>query len=197
MVRNRVLGLDFDGVITNPHGFKSTELLNLGYDVPPEHTSREYCINKLRIPLSVYELATYNVNVVGLLDVPLAKNSKKVINKLYKNIMIFIITSRKNDEVVAVKEYLKEKEIKYDRVYNTNRGPKLNILFRIKPIIFVDDTPIKLQELNDLNTCPLFLFRNVENQYYMNDAGWREGGWDRIHSWLLSKRLEKEGGQKR
>lgn len=193
MVRNRVLGLDFDGVITNPHGFKSTELLDLGYDVPPEHTSREYCINKLRIPLSIYELATYNVNVNGLLNVPLAENSKKIINKLYEIVKIFIITSRKNDEIAVAKEYLKEKEIRYDRVYNTNRAPKLNVLSKIKPIIFVDDTPIKLQELNGLNICPLFLFRNDANQYYINDVGWYEGEWDAIHSLLLSKIIQKTG----
>ena len=190
---------DFDGVVTNPHDIKSQELIRLGYEVPPKHTERFYCVEKLGVPLEIYERATYKANIVRLLEIPLENGARDVLARLAtRNVSLVIVTSRTQEEVQNVHSYLKINEIEVDDVINTDLGSKLETIRSISPIMYVDDSPSKLKDLLQLeDNCTLFLYRNVANIHWISDDGqykWLQGKWRDIelHFLRLAEMLIKK-----
>jgi uncharacterized HAD superfamily protein len=191
---------DFDGVVTNPHEIKSQELIRIGYNVPPKHTERLYCVEKLGVPLEIYERAAYKANIVRLLEVPLEKGAHDVLARLARrNVSLVIVTSRTQPEVESLHTYLKINEIEVDHVINTDRRSKLEAIRTISPIMYVDDSPSKLKDLLQLKgSCSLFLYRNVANNHWVSDDGqyeWLQGNWTDIelHFTRLADMLTKKG----
>lgn len=191
---------DFDGVVTNPHDIKSQELIRLGYNIPPKHTERFYCVEKLGVPLEIYERAAYKANIVRLLEVPLEKGARDVLAKLAReNVNLVIVTSRTQPEVESLQAYLQINEIEVDHIINTERRSKLEAIRTISPIMYVDDSPSKLKDLLQLKeSCSLFLYRNVANSHWISDDGqyrWLQGQWGEIevHFSRLADMLIRQG----
>ena len=185
----KVLALDFDGVITEPHYLKTQEFLKLGFDVLPEHTERDYCTKRLGIPLNVYEQASYNANVARLMEIPLAPGAQRALSNLVtQKVRLVIITSRTTDEVRDIVAYLTINKIRIDDIIHTNRESKVEALLSISPLMYVDDSPLKLEELVLLkNWCSLFLYRNVANDYWVAPNSLShliQGTWTDIEVWF-------------
>ena len=191
---------DFDGVVTNPHYIKSQELIRLGYNIPPEHTERFYCVEKLDVPLEVYERAAYKANIVRLMEVPLEKGARDVLAWLAReDVNLVIVTSRTKPEVESLQAYLQINEIEVDHIIITERRSKLKAIRSISPIMYVDDSPSKLKDLLQLKeSCSLFLYRNVANSHWVSDDGhykWLQGKWGEIelHFSRLANILRSKG----
>jgi len=188
-----IIATDFDGVITNPHELKATELHTFGFSFPHEETSRQYCIKIKKVPEKIYESVTFKVNISNLLSVPLEKNVKEVMDKILDaDNMIFIVTSRYNHEMPSLFQYLDKNDLRCNGIINTCRNNKLGTLINLRPDIYIDDAPEKLYELfvnSDgakvhpmLIGCKLILYRNISNRYVKNlrapiievKRGWEE-----------------------
>lgn len=178
-----LITIDFDGVVTSPHRMKSKALKLLGYIVPPEHTDRKFISDNYDIPIDVYEEATFKVNCINLNDVPLETGALSAINEIKKlGFDIIIVTSRRDNEIKYVYDYLRLKGLDDIKVLNTNRKPKLVILKRLKPLLHLDDSLYKLMELEDLrDEIYLMLLQNSANQYSSQNAarlGYSLGDWN-------------------
>lgn len=182
MLFNRpTLAFDFDGVVTSPHKLKSEELKKRGYRVPPEDTAHEWCVKVCRVPEKIYEEVAYNVNITRLLEVPLEFGVKEALQYFVSNnVKLAIITSRKSNEIDALRRFLNLHKLKVDMISHTSREPKSKILCKLSPTMYVDDTPLELKRFNPVkNNCSLFLFRNGTKfliaKRFM--AGWLQGRW--------------------
>lgn len=186
-----IISIDFDGVITNPHRMKSNALKLLGYIIPPEHTDRKYISDNYDFPIDVYEDAIFKVNCLQLNNVPLERGALSAINEI-KNLGfdIIIVTSRRDNEIKYIYDYLRLKGLEDIKVLNTNREPKFVILNRVKPLLHIDDSLYKLMELKDLrDEIYLMLLENEANQYSLHDAtrlGYSHGNWK-----FILKRLKE------
>lgn len=193
-----VIVLDFDGIITNPHSMKSETFKRYGYDIKPAHTSRGYIINALKLKRKFYEKISYEVNIKNLDSVPLEKNSKEVIDKLYrdKRFLVFIVTSRRENEIKPVLRYLDKHQININGLFNTNRESKSKILKKLKPDIFVDDTISKIYNIlsstvkKELSNCTFILYGNITNK---EDSQLKfnvirvDGSWEELESIIRRK----------
>lgn len=185
MSKEVIFAFDFDGVVTSPYNIKSQGLIRLGYNVPPKHTERLYCVEKRGVPLEIYERAAYRANIVRLLDVPLENGARRALARLAtRNVNLVIVTSRTETEIESLRTYLNINQIEVHQIINTNRRSKLEAIRTISPIMYVDDLPSNLKDLSQLNdSCSLFLYRNVANRHWVLDDGqynWLQGKWAEI-----------------
>ena len=128
-----------------------------------------------------------------MLNVPLEKNAKEVMDKILDaDNMIFKVTSRYNHEMPSLFQYLDKNDLRCNGIINTCRNNKLGTLINLRPDIYIDDAPEKLYELfiNPDNAkvhpmligCRLILYRNSANRYAKNPCapvidvkkGWEE-----------------------
>ncbi len=186
---NNTIALDFDGVITDPHSLKSSELKRLGHDVPPEHTERFYCTRRCGVPMEAYEKAAYSANISKLLEVPTEEGAVDALNRLKRqNVRLVVVTSRYESETGGIQSYLTLNKISVDDIFHTDRKSKYDIVRSLSPILYVDDSPNKLIDLLPLkDVTSLFLFRNVANGYWRSEDSlhkWNEGRWVDIEAHL-------------
>jgi len=193
---NNTIALDFDGVITDPHSLKSSELKCLGHDIPPEHTERFYCTKRRGVPIEAYEQATYDANISKLLEVPPEKGAVGALTRLkQQNVRLVVVTSRYESETGNMQSYLALNKIAIDDIFRTGRKSKRSIVHSLSPVMYIDDSPHKLMELLPIkNTTSLFLFRNVANEYWTPEDSlhkWNEGKWADVEACFekLSKQI--------
>ena len=171
IIKNKiVIALDFDGVITNPHKIKAEYLKKINPHITEEKTSRKACLES-GMKKEEYEKESIRAYTESPEKLPLEEgfieNFLKIRNKA--NIAIFILTSRYNEMLKHLEEYLKYHKIKIDGVINTQSENKLIGLKEINAKIFVEDVPSKLREILEkdnkiLNECLFVLYRNVSNR---------------------------------
>ncbi len=167
--RGRLVAVDFDGVITNPHNIKAEELTRLGYPVGPTETEREYCVHKAHVPLGVYECAAHVANCTRLMEMPLEIGAKATIGILVAcGFQLVIVTSRREDEIPPMLKYLLANDITVNDIINTGRKSKTPVLRSLQPILYVDDSPSKIQELVlGCDSVTPFFYVNAANRHWI------------------------------
>jgi uncharacterized HAD superfamily protein len=191
------IAVDFDGVVTNPHKRKKIELNRLGYSVSEAQSSRDYCVNVLKISIYEYRKAATRANVKGLLDIPLEKDAKKALNCLRdEGIQVYLVTSRMDDELKPLALYLRKHDLKVSGFLNSNEKSKIEVLLRLQADLYIDDSISKIfSVINDadylkgLSHCHCCLFRNEANEYIKIS---KRDGIDIVSSWkeIVLKALE-------
>ena len=157
-----ILAFDFDGVLTKPEKAKAKVLQSKGYNITEkqvdgavakkimhqqkpilteEEISKEYHRTIDHLYAHNMELINPNIELFNLLN-----NLKK-----YFDYYTMIVTSRKSTsespQVQAIGPWLSYINETVDGIINTNMTPKQKILTKIKPLMFIDDSIKKLEEL--------------------------------------------------
>lgn len=164
-----IMAVDFDGVISNPYGLKAYYLKERGYDIPEEETSPLLCL-KHGVPPEIHEYAIKKSFLTSPKKLPLQEDFLAYFRKIRtKKIAVFIITSRAGSMMNHLFEYLKYYHIGVDGIINTENKAKSQALNRLKPQIFIDDSPFKLEkviniEKNIFDWCEIILYRNKQNK---------------------------------
>jgi len=171
-----VIALDFDGVITNPHKFKTKyinqALREIGADftISEEQCSRKVCLG-LGIPKEVYEKASIRgyaeSQEILLLEKGFAENFKKL--RALEKIIIIILTSRHDYMIKHLQKYLSYYKIRVDGIIHTKGGSKAEPLRIINAKIFVEDDVYKLEKMLKEDSrlfekYLLVLYRNISNR---------------------------------
>jgi len=196
-MKNRfVIALDFDGVVTDPYKLKTFYLNEKGYNLSEEQSSALSCINK-GITKEDYEYATKKAFTSSPEILPLVPDFIEVFKRIKKlnQIKIFIITSRENDLLDHLKNFLGYHQIKVDGIINTNKKNKINDLIKIGARVFIDDSPFNFfQMLNGKKELKIkwILFRNIQNKLEKKPS--KEivevGGWKELEK-ILFKEYEQ------
>jgi|GEM_PF-1596034 uncharacterized HAD superfamily protein len=163
-----VVAIDFDGVVTDPDELKSVAFAERGYDMDPTETSREYCLEVEDIPKDDYEWVSRTVNIEWLQQVPLQDGASKGLVRLAESgFHPIIVTSRYDEELESMVEYIQQHNLAVAGYTNTNRNSKLDTVRRLNAEAFIDDSYYKFEELieSEYSSTDLFFFRNASNQY--------------------------------
>jgi len=170
-----VVAIDFDGVITHPHKIKADILRERGFNIKDTETERSYCTTKLQIPKKEYEFATNKANVEDIMKLPLERGAKKSIDNLNKKGVEFIVvTSRFDNEIPAVINYIKHHKLKIKKIINVNYSTKTEVIKKISPHFFIEDIDTKLNDvIKDLESqkdkypgkIKYLFFRNKANKH--------------------------------
>ncbi|MCF7871790.1 HAD family hydrolase [Candidatus Woesearchaeota archaeon] len=174
------IALDFDGVITNPFSLKKEYLTNKGYSISKKTITKKDIISEMQNQKKLSEQQAnkeYDEMIVSLYiekmnEIPLFEYVKETINEMNSNgHNIYIVTSRYDDvqrpEIKAALEYLKENEIKIEALINTNNKSKKDVLKKIKPLIYVDDSLSKITELYEDSACSKIIPELKNTRFYL------------------------------
>lgn len=176
------IGLDFDGVITDPINLKiklARELL--GLELTPENATKEKILG------NGVDVDKYNQIFRGVIssnrryELDLTPNAKDVIDRLYENHKIYIITSRHNDQIPYVKDWLEHKGIKYHLLINTSDQSKNQACIENKIKVYLDDDLHKLEQITNNHTL-LFLLTRPYNKDNSNQE-LRKNNIQRVNDW--------------
>ncbi|HUS49685.1 MAG TPA: AAA family ATPase, partial [Candidatus Paceibacterota bacterium] len=172
---NFVIALDFDGVVTSPYKLKTQYINELGYNLSIEQCSRQDCVNKLGVKEEDYNIGSIKAYTEPPEKLPLEKDFLENFTKIraLKGISIFFVTSRFNEMLKHLKDYLDYHNIKVDGVINTENKSKTEVLKKIKASVFVDDSVFKLCQILEedkefAKNCSLVLYRNIQNKMQKN-----------------------------
>lgn len=198
----RVLAIDFDGVFSSSHEHKSYFLKKAGYAVEPGDTASGR-VTGLGVPKEVYERESMKAYVDMLPEAPTEPDMSEYWPKVREipNLKIYIVTSRYDHMLEVMFGYLKKHAVGVDGVFNVNNTVKKDVLARLKPDVFVDDSPKKIYALFDdpdtcrrmdqtLSECEFVLFRNISNSYEKETQGKvvdLNGGWNKLWDYLRNK----------
>src|SRR4030042_202629 len=170
-----VVALDFDGVVTNPYKLKTKYINELGYNIKPEQSGRHTCINVLGIPFEDYETGSIRSYTESPAKLPLETDFRENFSRIrnLEKIVLFFVTSRYDNMLQHLQEYMKYHKIKVDGVIHTQNKTKINSLKLINAKIFVDDSPKKIEEIlledsDFFEKCNLILYRNIANKIETN-----------------------------
>jgi len=163
---DQVIAIDFDGVITDPHKAKADAFTAAGYDLSPTETSRRYCVEKKGIPEETYEKIVRDININKLNQIPLREGVREGL-EIFTNAGYcpIVVTSRYDEEVGPMLQYIRKNDLDIYGYINTNRMPKRRSIAGLSPKIFIDDSQKKLKpilEEKSNNVC-LFYFKNNGN----------------------------------
>lgn len=142
------LGIDFDGVITDPTELKRSWILqNLGIDIAPGKTNQKDC--KPVIGEKAYKAMIADTYAGKLfLQNRIRPEAISVIASLRSHgHLAYVITSRLNHEADCARQLISMHGVPHDGFYNTEEAPKDAICRDLGIELFVDDTQSKLTEL--------------------------------------------------
>jgi uncharacterized HAD superfamily protein len=164
------LSIDFDGVITDPHALKASELRRLGYEVDLDQVQRHYVVERLGIPLSVYEEAARRANCVRIDEVPLASGAFEALRALHAlDLRLVIVTARSPSECQSVQAFVARHQLPIAEVRTSHGGSKAASLAGMFPLFHLDDTPAHLEQIRRLLDIEVLLFRNVANAWWLDE----------------------------
>ncbi|MBT4531452.1 sugar nucleotide-binding protein [archaeon] len=171
MIKNQfVIAIDFDGVITSPFKLKAKYLNELGLNLKEDQCQRKDCL-KRGIKLEDYKKKSIQAYTSPPQNLPLQEDFCEILDKIknIENSKIFIVTSRYDQMVKHLEEYLKYHKIKIGGVINTNKSEKLSILKMINAKIFIDDDIEILKQIIDEESSPskidkLIFYKNAGNK---------------------------------
>ena len=171
IIKNKfVIALDFDGVITNTSKLKTKYINELGYTIKEEESGRETSL-KLGVLKKDYLKGSKKAYMESPRVLPLEKYFLKFFSELrnFENVALCIVTSRYDDMLFHLQEYLKFHKIKFDGIIHTHDNNKIDGLRKINAKFFIDDSIFKLNEILEKDNkfyerCCLVLFRNKQNK---------------------------------
>jgi len=122
--------------------------------------------------------------------------------KSLKDCKVFIVTSRIDNLLPHLEEYLAYHKIRVDGIINTRNENKLEFLEKINADMFVEDVPYRLVQIfkekgsdrRIFEDCLFVLFRNVANESLANpDPSIVEAdNWADLHE-IIVERYNSEG----
>jgi len=170
-----VIAFDFDGVVTNPHELKARYINDLGYNIAPTQCERHVCVDILKIPLEDYEKGSIMGYTASPDKLQLENGFKENFSRIknLKKTSLFFVTSRYNNTINHMQNYMKYYKIKVDGIIYTENKTKTESLNLINAQIFTEDSPKKLEKilLEDplfYEKCNLILYRNIANKIELN-----------------------------
>jgi len=194
-----VIALDFDGVISYPYKLKTQYLNDLGYDIKEEQCGYEVFVRQLGNSQEDYERALFRAYTEkpGVLPLEHGFMSNFLKIKKLKDVLIFIITSRYDNMLKHLEEYLKYHQIKISAIINTKNKNKSEALEKINANVFVEDSPFRLKQIFSekmeiLKKCTFILLRNRANQVEKSpdDRILEVSTWDRLYQLIEKKHKE-------
>lgn len=188
-IANPVVALDFDGVVTNPHALKSRVFQDRGYDITERQTDRNYCLNVRQMEKADYEDVSHTVNVERLDEVPLRDGAVSGLKRLIEEgFHPVLVTSRHDEEVPPMLEYIRTHELPVSEYLNTGREPKIEAARALGARTVVDDSLSKLERfIEDGEERTLIFFRNEGNSYVESVPNEIQvvDGWDELVSCII------------
>jgi hypothetical protein len=206
--QHKVLAMDFDGIWVSSEEYKSKLLKAKGLNIKPPHTSRDRTL-AMGVPFDDYMEVSVRAGLDILEHGTPEPGLDKYWNKITKmpELKIYIITSRYDKMIPPLIRFIQKHKTHVDGVFNVNNEPKKEIIERLSPDVFVEDSLIKLSQVlsnshNDsglsntnLTNCDFVLFRNLGNS--QDKEGLTEkiidlqGGWSKLHEYLQNKFNQK------
>lgn len=158
------IGIDFDGVIIDSSKLKIKIAKELfGFELTPETANKDNILSR-GVDLKTYSDTFKRIILQERSDeVELVPFAKEIIDKLYANNVIYVITSRFDDEVPYVRIMLKNRNIKYHHLINTVDQPKEEACLKNRIHIYLDDGVKKLEQIRNGYT-KLFLLTKLDNK---------------------------------
>ncbi|MBN2053161.1 hypothetical protein JW756_06675 [Candidatus Woesearchaeota archaeon] len=158
------IGIDFDGVIADTWKIKVYLARKyFGMDLDPKNASKQRMLNQGVSP-EVYDQIFRRIMTSSkrylVEPVPF---SKDIINTLHWGNKIYIITSRHDDEINYIDDWLNHVGIKYHKIINTSDTSKNDACLKNQIRIFLDDDLYKLEEIRN-DHIRLFLLRQPYNE---------------------------------
>jgi uncharacterized HAD superfamily protein len=158
------IGIDFDGVIIDSSKLKIKIAKELfGFELTPETANKENILSR-GVDLKTYSDTFKKIILQERSDeVDSVPYAKEIIDKLFNNNKIYIITSRHNEEVPYVHQMLKNRSIKYNYLINTYDQSKEEACLKNRIRIYLDDGVKKLEQIRNGYT-KLFLLTKSDNE---------------------------------
>jgi len=195
-MKNKILAIDFDGVISNPYIVKLKILERFGYQIRIDQTTFGECVKTGIVRKEHYEIANQNALAAGpnkiVLEVDFIKYYKKLFNLPFD---LYLVTSRVDKDMDVLYSILEYYNIKMDYIVNTNKKNKYFTLCDISADFHIEDNSFYvseiLKELKSNNTN-----KGFKLIYYINNANANEKiinndvmsirGWQKLYYYLLN-----------
>lgn len=187
-----VVGLDFDGVITDPYPKKAELLRKKGHDIKDEETGYETAVRTLGIAEEDYRAAVREAYTQPADSLPLVPDCIEGLEKLKElGCGICIITARPDDMKDHLTKVLDHHNIHVDEIVNTRNENKSRALKLRNCSVFVDDQPYSINRIifdsPDIS-CTLIL---LENKFNLQEPAVDERA-IKAHDWKEVSKLIKE-----
>ena len=150
-----LIGLDFDGVIADAIFLKQKYAKKLyGIELKAEECKRKSATLKGITDEMYNDLGKYIYSTKAGLEAPEIPDAIKYIKELQKEHEIRIVTSRLNDGLVIINEWLEKRGL-FLNIVNTNQKPKIKYVENMD--FFLDDDVKKLYEIAEKVKFPCLL----------------------------------------
>lgn len=167
-----VIAIDFDGTITNPFEVKVQYMKNLGYEMTEEKCGYEYAVRRGNVNEMDYEKSWKKTMTEDPKNIPLQRGFEDALRRIKKmGYIVIILTSRRDDMIKYIGEYMKNFKISIDGIANTSCSSKLEVIRNLGISVIVDDSTYFISKLFDemgpkdsSKKCDIILFRNIANR---------------------------------
>lgn len=169
------LGIDFDGVITDPTELKIAWIhQNCGIELTPAQTAKPEASAIIGMP-------RYRKMIDQIYAGDWAMRNKirpeavQALNELMGlGHRIYIITSRFDDELAKARLLMERHKVPFNGLHNTSEKPKVDVCRRWKIDLFLDDSMSKLAPLREIDRIRLIWFNamgvSAEHDYEEVDS---------------------------
>jgi len=191
----KIIAIDFDGVISNPYHLKLKYLQEFGYNISLNQTTYGQCVKNGIVKEEHYKIANQRALAAGpesvFLERDFIKYYKKLLNLPFD---LFIITSRSDSDMDVLHKILDYHSIKLAGVINTNNHNKYDALCDISADIFIEDNSFFIMEIikaislnnNDNNMQIVFYINEVNVNESINNSSIIEvQGWKKLYKYLI------------
>ena len=153
------LGIDFDGVITDPTQMKIDWIKeNCGIVLKPEQTVQPVAapiIGKEAYKALIAETYAGDLSMRNRIRPEAVSGLNYLLAQGHK---VFIITSRTEKEFAMAHRLIERDKVPYTAFHNTNDQPKVDICRQCKVDLFLDDSKSKLEPLQEIPGITLVFF---------------------------------------
>ena len=145
---DKIIAIDFDGVISNPYKIKLKLLRKMGYAISMNQITYGGCVKNGIVSEEDYNYANKKALNTGPDQVELEKDFLKYYTKLLKlPCKYYIVSSRNNIDMGVLHSIVKHHRIKFDGIINTNNRNKYFSLSDISADILIEDNSFFIEEI--------------------------------------------------
>lgn len=148
MVDEKILALDFDGVISNPYHLKLKYINDFGYNIKMNECTYGLCVKTNKVDPHHYKVANEKALNSGSDKIKLVDGFLEHYNLLQRfPLKIYIITARSNYQMNSLIDILDFYNLKFYDIINTNGRSKIEALSLISADTFVEDNSFFLSQV--------------------------------------------------
>ena len=197
----KIIAIDFDGVISNPYGIKLKILKKMGYDVSIDQITYGGCVKSGIVSEVDYKYANKIALNAGhdlvILEQDFLFYYKKLLKLPFK---YYIVSSRNDIDMKVLKSIIKYYDIKFDGIINTNNKNKYFSLLDINASILIEDNSFFIEEIvnelkkNKKNRIKIIYYKNSVNSNEELDSPYIKSlrGWKNVYQYLINFASENE-----